>query len=152
MENMNTMNADRPSGPSAELGGNLLGPDPTLLPEDHPDMDVRAAFDDGADLRELAARHPDSSLVWALLAKEAVDDDDVVSAYAFARVGYHRGLDSLRRAGWRGQGPIPASHQPNRGFLECLVLLGRAAEAIGEHDEVARITDFIRDSDPSLLS
>lgn len=156
MENMNTPNtvrsaARRPAGPSAALGGNLLGPEPTLLPQDHPDMDVRAAFDDGADLRDLAARHPDSSLAWALLAREAFEDDDAVAGYAFARVGYHRGLDSLRRAGWRGQGPIPASHEPNRGFLECLVLLGRAAEAIGEQSEVERITDFIRDSDPTLL-
>ena len=59
-------------------------------------------------------------------------------------------LDALRRAGWRGQGAVPASHEPNRGFLLCLLHLVRAAEAIGEMGEVERLKDFIAESDPSL--
>ncbi|MBB3023053.1 DUF3151 domain-containing protein [Helcobacillus massiliensis] len=140
------------SAPKPELGGNLLGPEPTLLPEDGPDEAVSQAFGEGRDLRAIAAEHPTSSLAWAMLADESMLDGDVVAAYAFARVGYHRGLDALRRAGWRGQGPVPADHAPNRGFLQCLVILGRAAEMIGEDDEVARINDFIRDCDPSLVA
>ena len=44
----------------------------------------------------------------------------MVEAYAYARTGYHRGLDQLRRSGWKGFGPIPFSHEPNRGFLRAL--------------------------------
>src|SRR5690625_6782328 len=50
------------------------------------------------------------------------------SAYAFARTGYHRGLDALRRAGWRGHGPIPVDHEPNQGFLRALLGLAEAAD------------------------
>ena len=63
---------------------------------------------------------------------------DPVAAYAYARTGYHRGLDQLRRAGWNGHGPIPWEHEPNRGFLRALHLLAVAAAAIGEDDEASR--------------
>ena len=76
----------------------------------------------------------------------------VVESYAYARVGYHRGLDSLRRAGWKGHGPVPWSHEPNQGFLRCLHALGRAAGAIGEADEAARCNQFLHDSDPSAAA
>jgi hypothetical protein len=72
-----------------------------------------------------------------------------VTAYAFARTGYHRGLDQLRRAGWRGSGPVPWSHEPNQGFLRCLHLLALSADAIGEADEAARCAQFLRDCDPA---
>lgn len=100
--------ADRTDNPTRT---NLLGIPETLLGEDFVDVEVSAELADG-DPREVATRHPDSPLAWATLAQEALEDDDVVSAYAFARTGYHRGLDALRRAGWRGQGPIPASMPP----------------------------------------
>ena len=58
----------------------------------------------------------------------------------------------MRRAGWRGQGPIPASHAPNRGFLRALALLGEAASRIGERDEAERINAFLREADPTLVS
>src|SRR5699024_72334 len=82
---------------------------------------------------------------------EAHQEGRVVDAYAYARVGYHRGLDALRAAGWRGAGPIPYSHEVNRGFLRALYALGRAAGAIGEGEEAARIEDFLRSSDPSAV-
>ena len=58
----------------------------------------------------------------------------------------HRALDSLRKNGWRGQGPVPWEHEPNRGFLRALAVLSRAAGLIGETDEERRCADFLRDS------
>ncbi len=69
-----------------------------------------------------------------------------MEAYAYARTGYHRGLDALRRNGWKGHGPVPWSHGPNQGFLRCLAALARAAEAIGETDEATRCWAFLHDS------
>src|SRR3712207_7637209 len=57
------------------------------------------------------------------LAEEAWSEGRTIDSYAYARVGYHRGLDSLRRNGWRGVGPIPWEHEPNRGFLRALYSL-----------------------------
>ncbi|UFU06044.1 DUF3151 domain-containing protein [Ruania halotolerans] len=131
---------------------NLLGPEPTYLPEDHPDMAARAALDEGAALREVAGRYPAASYAWGLLARESLAAGDPVAAYAFARTGYHRGLDALRRAGWRGAGPVPAGHVPNQGFLIALMALGDAAEAIGEVDEAQRCRTLADDSDPAARS
>jgi hypothetical protein len=128
------------------LGQNLFdGPPPTLLPEDPGFADLAT----GVDADTVVRRHPTSSLAWAVLSDEAWVEGRVVESYAFARVGYHRGLDSLRRNGWKGHGPVPWSHEPNQGFLRCLRSLGRAARAIGESDEVSRIAVFIDDCDPS---
>ncbi len=133
---------------------NLLGPEPTRLPDDGPDTRVRAALDQGADPREAARAEPASSLAWALLAERSLvgggaGPADPVAAYAYARTGYHRGLDALRRGGWRGQGPIPADHEPNQGFLRALLALAEAAEAIGEDDEAERCWRFLTDSGTS---
>ena len=128
------------------VGENLLGIPETLLPEE---TDVLARLEAGDEAVDLAAKFPSSSLVWALLADEAHAEGRTVESYAYARVGYHRGLDALRKAGWRGQGPVPWSHEPNRGFLRSLYALGRAAAAIGEAEEVDRIGKFLNDSDPS---
>jgi hypothetical protein len=121
----------------------LGGPAPTHLPDDPA---PRAALAAGEDSAAVAARHPASSLAWAELADRAFAEGRVVESYAYARTGYHRGLDALRRAGWRGQGPIPWEHEPNQGFLRSLRALGRAAEVIGESDEVERCATFLRDS------
>lgn len=123
-------------------GDNLLGPPETLLPAD-PAADRLEA---GVDPRQVATSHPASSLAWAVLAEDALADGLDVEAYAFARTGYHRGLDALRRSGWRGQGPVPWSHAPNRGFLRALAALSRAAGRIGEVEEERRCADFLRDS------
>jgi hypothetical protein len=130
---------------SDEFRKNLLGPEPTLLPEE-PDVVARLAA--GEEAVDLAAKHPTSSLVWAILADEAYREGRTIESYAYARTGYHRGLDSLRRNGWRGAGPVPYSHEPNRGFLRALNALGRAAASIGEIDEAERIAKFLRESDP----
>ena len=86
----------------------------------------------GADPAAVAAANPACLAAWAELAERALDSGETVAGYAYARTGYHRGLDQLRRAGWKGHGPIPWEHEPNRGFLRSLHALGRAAGAIGE--------------------
>lgn len=132
------------------MSDNLLGMPETRLPLDPAAARLEAltgaATGGEADLEAVAAAYPTSSLAWAVLAERALDGDRPVEAYAYARTGYHRGLDALRKAGWRGQGPVPWSHEPNRGFLRSLAALSRAARAIGEHDEEKRTSDFLRDS------
>lgn len=96
--------------------------------------------------------NPDSPLIWALLADEADAEGRQIEAYAFARVGYHRGLDSLRRAGWKGAGPIPWDHEPNRGVLRALYALRRGAARIGEENEVERLTEFLNGADPTAIA
>ena len=123
----------------------LLGPEPILLPGD---PDAEAQLDAGDNPAAVAAAHPSASVAWAALAEDALADDKAITAYAYARTGYHRGLDQLRRNGWKGFGPVPYSHEPNRGFLRCVASLARAADAIGETDEQARCLDLLDDCDP----
>jgi uncharacterized protein DUF3151 len=94
----------------------------------------------------VAAAHPRFLDAWAALAGLARDD---VEAYAYARVGYHRGLDSLRGAGWRGTGYVRWRHATNLGFLRSLEALRRTAAAIGETDEAERCDQFLRQLDPA---
>lgn len=120
---------------------------PTTLPED-PGATAIAA---GEDPELVAATHPASCLAWAMLAERALAADQHVAAYAYARTGYHRGLDALRRAGWKGQGPVPWAHEPNRGFLRALHALARAAAHIDEQDEAARCAQLLADCDPEAV-
>lgn len=131
------------------IGENLLGPEPTLLAKD-PEVDAALAAGDLPE--DLARKFPASPLAWALLAEEAADEGREIEAYAFARVGYHRGLDALRKSGWRGAGPVPWSHEPNRGVLRALYALRRGAAAIGETDEVDRLTEFLNGADPEAIA
>lgn len=132
------------------LSGNLLGgPPPTYLPDDAP---VREALAAGSDPATVAASSPASSAPWALLADSAFASGDVIASYAYARTGYHRGLDALRRNGWKGHGPVPWSHEPNQGFLRALNALGRAAGAIGETEEAERCATFLDDCDPTAAA
>jgi hypothetical protein len=127
-----------------ETHENLLGgPPPTLLPDN---AEAREMLEAGAKAADVAARFPTYSAAWAALADDFFIAGHAVTSYAFARTGYHRGLDQLRRAGWKGHGPIPWEHEPNRGFLRCLNALARAAQAIGEKDEAERCAQFLRDS------
>ncbi|HVB46008.1 MAG TPA: DUF3151 domain-containing protein [Streptosporangiaceae bacterium] len=128
----------------------LAGPTPpaTYLPEN---TAAAQALRDGADARSVAARFPSCCAAWADLAEQSLSQDPV-AAYAYARTGYHRGLDQLRRAGWRGHGPIPWEHEPNQGFLRSLYLLGAAAAAIGEADEASRTSEFLADSSPAAAA
>jgi hypothetical protein len=123
--------------------GDLLGPDPVLLPADA-EAEAELAADEKPAI--VAAAHPSASVAWAVLAEQALADGRDIEGYAYARTGYHRGLDALRRSGWKGHGPIPWSHLPNRGFLRALAALADAAGRIGEAPEAERCASFLRDS------
>jgi hypothetical protein len=127
------------------LHGNLLGPEATRLPVDPAVAELAA----GRGATEVAAAYPTSSAAWATLAEAELADGAPVAAYAYARTGYHRGLDQLRRAGWKGFGPVPWAHEPNRGFLRAVAALHQAAAAIGEADEAQRCATLLADSDPA---
>lgn len=130
----------------------MLAPDPILLPED-PGHDV-------TDLTQGAVEHPDSPLVWALLAEKElarVREDEAlptayITAYALARTGYHRSLDRLRGNGWKGWGPVPFAHVPNQGVLRSWAALAHAAQAIGETDEYDRLRQMLSDADPDCVA
>lgn len=127
------------------LHQNLLGgPEPTYLPEEA--QPFRLLTEEGAAPVTVAAAYPTSSLAWAMLADEAFAAGRPVESYAYARTGYHRGLDQLRRAGWKGHGPIPWSHTPNQGFLRALAALARASDAISDAEEAERCWSFLKDS------
>jgi hypothetical protein len=110
--------------------------------------DAVASPPDGrkAEVAAVAGRHPRMLAAWAALAELA---NDPVESYAYARVGYHRGLDALRAAGWRGSGYVRWREATNRGFLRALELLAAAAAEIGEVDEEERCELFLRQLDPS---
>lgn len=124
----------------------LLAPpvQPTQLPDDPALREL--ARRGGEAFLDVVARHPASPMVWALLAEGALSSrtrQGDLTAYAFARTGYHRGLDALRRAGWRGKGPVPWTHEPNQGFLRALWALACAARRIGEQQEYERCVLFL---------
>ncbi len=125
----------------------MAGPPPTHLPEDPAAAELAA----GAAPADVVRSHPESPAAWATLAEGALAEDSVddVTAYAYARVGYHRSLDLLRRNGWKGHGPVPWEHEPNRGFLRALAALATAAGRIGEEPEEERCREFLRDSSPA---
>jgi hypothetical protein len=100
------------------------------------------------EVAAVVADFPRSLNGWARLG-ELSEADDRMAAYAFYRVGYHRGLDALRAAGWRGSGYVRWRHEENRGFLTALDGLRRVAAAIGETDEAARCDEFLHQLDPN---
>lgn len=107
---------------------------------------ARPADERRAAIASVVARWPRDLDAWARLGEHARDD---VEAYACFRVGYHRGLDALRAAGWRGSGYVRWAHEPNRGFLRALRGLAKVAAKIGEVDEADRCQVFLGQLDPS---
>jgi hypothetical protein len=99
-----------------------------------------------AALAEVAAAYPRFIDVWAELATISTD---TIESYAYARVGYHRGLDTLRGAGWRGSGYVRWRYPSNRGFLRALDQLRAGAAVIGERDEEERCFLFLHQLDPN---
>lgn len=122
-----------------------------VLPAPPPDAAeaLAAALAGSAEPRpaiaEVVAAAPTYLDAWAELSRHGRDR---VERYAYARVGYHRGLDAIRRNGWGGNGYVRWRHPSNRGFLRCLFRLRAAASEIGEHDEVDRVGAFLVDLDP----
>ncbi|GAA4610884.1 DUF3151 domain-containing protein [Saccharopolyspora hordei] len=127
---------------------NLLEPPETLLPEN---TEAQAELGAGTDPAVVAAHHPAFSAAWAALAEAALASGENIAAYAYARTGYHRGLDALRKAGWKGFGPVPWRHEPNQGVLRSIAALAKAAKAIGEDDEHDRCRQLLVDSDPASV-
>ncbi len=94
----------------------------------------------------VVAGHPRSLIGWCALGDTA---NDTIERYAAYRVGYHRGLDTLRANGWRGSGYVRWADETNHGFLGCLRGLGEMAAAIGEADEAKRVALFLAQLDPT---
>jgi hypothetical protein len=135
--------------PDIALGS---APPETVLPEPPPEAvlalsEAMAGPGRRAAVASVAARWPRYLEAWACLA-ELSSGDDVVAAYAFARTGYHRGLDALRAAGWKGSGYVRWRHASNRGFLRSLDALQLTSGLIGEDDEQQRCATFLRQLDP----
>jgi hypothetical protein len=107
-----------------------------------------ASASDAAAIAEIVARNPRVMAGWAALGELAEQSGATIEAYAYFRVGYHRGLDALRQSGWRGSGYVRWRHPSNRGFLRALDGLRRQAAAIGEADEAVRCADFLHQLDP----
>lgn len=131
----------------------MLAPKPIELPED-----PGASTTD--DLQAGIVAHPNSPLLWALLAEKELarlrEDEALptayITAYAYARTGYHRSLDRLRANGWKGWGPVPYSHEPNQGVLRAIATLAHAAQAIGEDDEYDRLRQMLSDASPDAVA
>ena len=111
------------------------GPPETVLPPEAPEALaalVDAMAQPATSRRDAVAavtvRHPRFLDAWARLGQLGRDD---IERYACFRVGYHRGLDTLRGSGWRGSGYVRWQHETNRGFLRALEGLRASAEAIG---------------------
>lgn len=94
----------------------------------------------------LAAANPRSLSAWAAMGSRGKSP---IESYAYYRIGYHRGLDTLRQNGWRGSGYVRWEHPTNRPFLRCLAGLRDSAKAIGEADELERIDLFLKQLEPS---
>jgi hypothetical protein len=129
------------------------GPPETILPE----FDKRAtellvlalSADDAAKREKVSsvvAAHPTFLAGWASIGDLSSPGIDAYMAY---RVGYHRGLDTLRANSWRGSGYVRWSRDSNRGFLRCLAGLAKSARIIGELSEAVRCEQFLIQLDPS---
>src|SRR5699024_10699793 len=118
---------------------------------DFVDVEVSAELAEDQAPRDLAGIHPESPMVWATLPQDSLAEGADVAAYAVARTGYHRGVAALRGSGWRGLGPVPASHTPNRRFLRALAMLGETSRRRGDEAEVDRVQACLREADPSRL-
>jgi len=129
------------------------GPPTTVIPLEDPTIRHELSHALGVDpesRREAVAvvvgHHPRSLISWASIGDLGRDD---LERYAYYRIGYHRGLDTLRQNGWRGSGFVRWNQDSNHGCLRCLLGLQKFAEAIGESDEAERCHLFLLQLDPS---
>jgi len=132
-----------PSGPPRTV----LDPEPSAAVDA---LTAALATSDPGSRRDavsaVVARWPEFLDGWARLGELGRDP---VESYAAFRVGYHRGLDRLRRNGWRGSGEVRWDEVENRGFLRALAGLAREAAVIGETAEAERCELFLRQLDPA---
>lgn len=123
----------------------MLAPPPVKLPEDP--AHGSSLLDDATVIA-----HPDSPAVWAARAAHELQAGNTIVAYAYARTGYHRSLDRLRANGWKGWGPVPASHEPNRPVLKAIAMLALTSRAIGDEAEYDRCRQMLSDADPDSVA
>ena len=123
------------------------GPPPTLLPDDPGPRRAARERRPGRRGRRRPTRSPRSPGRPSPTRRTRAAP--IVESYAYARVGYHRGLDRLRRSGWKGHGPVPvgARAQPRLPALARTRSAGPPA-TIGETAEADRCATFLRDSTP----
>lgn len=137
-----------------EIGLSRSGPPETVLPDLFPEAAAALAaalaiedIDERRDaVSEVVANSPRFIDGWARLGELGRHP---IERYAAFRVGYHRGLDTLRQNGWRGSGFVRWQHDTNRGFLRSLAGLQATAAEIGEADEDERCALFLRQLDPA---
>jgi hypothetical protein len=130
-----------PSGPPETV----IHPEPPEAVAALADAMARPADERRAAVAAVVARWPRFLDGWARLGQLGRDP---VERYACFRVGYHRGLDTLRASGWRGSGYVRWRHESNRGFLRALDGLRASAAEIGEADEEERCRHFLHQCDP----
>ncbi len=139
------------SSHSVSFGGSGI-PQTVLPQEDDEVLGQLAALESLPENERLdaaaavAAANPRSLAAWATLGTLG---RNTIESYAYYRIGYHRGLDTLRKNGWRGSGYVRWEHETNRPFLRCLAGLRASAETIGETDEVERCELFLKQLEPS---
>jgi hypothetical protein len=126
------------------------GPPDTVLPASDPDLVTAVESGDTASIEAAVTSHPSDPLAWAAIGDLSRGSGaPVITSYAYYRVGYHRGLDLLRKHGWKGSGRVRSTHPSNLGFLRCLAGLADMAAAIGEDDEAERCHQFLEMLDPA---
>ena len=102
-----------------------------------------------SELNRVAGMYPSSIEVWKTTASYG---RDIIESYAAYRVGYHRGLDALRKNGWRGSGYVRWVHPSNRAFLSCLSGLQIISEMIQDYEESERCKVFLLQLEPDWLN
>ncbi len=129
------------------------GPPETRLPgfDSEAISALNVALNAGLDQRResvcaVVAKFPTFLEGWATIGDLSSVGIDAYMAY---RVGYHRGLDTLRANSWRGSGYVRWKVETNRGFLRCLAGLAKSAREIGELSEAVRCEQFLVQCDPS---
>jgi len=129
------------------------GPPETVLPEFNPRIVQSLQDAETGDLAthrqkvfSIVSENPTFLAGWATIGDLSAPG---IEAYMAYRVGYHRGLDSLRANNWRGSGYVRWKHLSNQGFLRCLAGLAKNARIIGEDSESIRCEQFLIQLDPS---
>lgn len=129
------------------------GPPETILPEFEAEaisllaIALSAPTDNQRDKAvAVVSKYPTFLAGWASIGDLSKPGLDAYMAY---RVGYHRGLDTLRANSWRGSGYVRWARESNRGFLRCLAGLAKNARLINEVSEAVRCEQFLIQLDPS---
>jgi hypothetical protein len=129
------------------------GPPETQLPKYSPEAIELLSVALSVDIEKrrdavcaVVAKYPTFLAGWASIGDLSAPG---IEAYMAYRVGYHRGLDSLRANSWRGSGFVRWRFESNRGFLRCLAGLAKNALIIGEISEAERCAQFLIQCDPS---